>query len=180
MAKERVYHGLTSNKEHHKCYRAWIDIRRRCYETEHEEYFRYGARGIGLQDSWRDDPKLFCDYLITLEHFSLDRSLDRIDNDLGYCEGNLRWATKAEQVRNRSKNRNNTSGTCGVTWYCNKTGGTRAIAWWADLKGKTKSKSFPVKKFGLIPAYRMACMYRQDMINKLNSQGAGYSESHGK
>lgn len=172
-------HGLTTTKKGKKIYVAWSDIKRRCYDPEHREYKRYGAEGVTLAQEWIDDPVAFSVYVDNLPNFSFGMSVDRVDNDKGYEPGNLRWATKGEQVRNRGKNENNTSGKCGVTWYLNDTGGTRAIAWWID-GGKTKSKSFSEKKYGLIPAFSAACKYREQMIQKLNEQGAGYSDKHGK
>ena len=171
-------HGLTRTKLGRKVYSAWHDIKVRCYDTEHKEYKRYGAKGIKLQESWENDVVLFHDYVVNLPLFCKERSLDRIDNSLGYCEGNLRWATDAEQTRNQGKQQNNTSGHCGVTWYFNDTGGTRAIAWW-NVGDKVKSKSFPCKKYGVLPAFKMACDYREKMIAVLNTQGAGYSDKHG-
>lgn len=172
-------HGLTTTREKKKVYSAWKDIKIRCYNKSHIEYKRYGACGINLQDTWINDPLEFYNYVSSLDNFSLDRSLDRIDNDFGYCEGNLRWATKAEQCRNQGKCISNTSGFTGITWYYNNTGGTRAIAWWYTIDGKPKSKSFPVKKFGLLPAFKMAVDCRITKIKELNAQGAGYSDKHG-
>ena len=68
---------------------------------------------------------------------------------------------------------------CGVTWYYNDTGGTRSIAWWNDGE-RVCSKSFPVKKYGVLPAFKLAVDYREKMIAELNAQGAGYTENHGK
>lgn len=176
-----ITHGLTTKKYFlgRKVYSAWMDIKRRCYNKEHSEYKRYGALGIDMQKFWLDAPLDFYSYVSSLDNFCKERSLDRIDNDRGYCEDNLRWATCKEQTRNQSKQQNNTSGYCGITWYYNDTGGTRSIAWWNDC-GKTRSKSFPEKKYGLLPAFAVACAHREKMIKKLNEQGAGYSDKHGK
>lgn len=176
--KVMTTHGLTTTKLGKKIYIAWNDIKRRCYDTDHKEFKRYGAVGIGLQDSWVSDATSFHEYVSNLPNCSVGMSLDRIDNDLGYCEGNLRWATDAQQTRNQGKQQNNTSGICGVTWYENSTGGTRAIAWW-NVDGKARSKSFSVKKLGLLPAFNLACEYSAKMIVQLNEQGFDYSDKHG-
>lgn len=174
------YNGLTSTRLGRKVYTAWIDIRRRCHDPKNKWYKDYGGRGIELAPIWLEDFTAFHSFVTALPNFSSTASIDRVENDKGYSPGNVRWASPSEQVRNRRKNSNNTSGTCGVTWYYNETGGTRAVAWWNPLDGgNAKSKSFPVKKFGLLPAFAKAATYRQKMIQQLNNDGAGYTPTHG-
>ena len=175
-------HGLSKSPEGRKIYSAWTDAKRRCYDTDCKHYIDYGGRGIVMHAEWKEDVTLFYKAVVSLPSFGLDRSLERIDNDGGYIPGNVRWATKAEQVQNRRKLKNNTSGFSGVTWYHNATGGTRAIAWYEMESGsrKSSSKSFPEKRFGLLPAFAMAVEYRRNTILYLNSQGANYSAKHGK
>lgn len=178
-SKTMTTHGLTKTVLGKKIYVAWSDIKRRCYDENHSEYKRYGSVGISLQENWLNDPLLFYDYVSKLPMLCVERSLDRVDNAKNYVEGNLRWATDSEQTRNQGKQINNTSGVTGITWYSNRTGGTRVIAWWY-VAFKCKSKSFSVKKYGLLPAFKMACDHRDKMIAELNAQGAGYTENHGK
>ena len=172
-------HGLTKTPEKKKCLSAWRDIKVRCYKTDHKEYPRYGGRGIALADEWIDDAVGFTEYVISLPTFDLKLSIERINNDKGYERRNLRWATDGEQTRNQGKGVNNTSGVTGVTWSSDKNGTTRCNAWW-NIDGKTKARTYSVKKFGLLPAFKMACECREKMIAQLNSQGAGYSDKHGK
>lgn len=171
---------LSSNESHLKIRRTWYDIKSRCYNPKNKFYIDYGSRGIILADEWLENVVAFSNYVISLPNFSKASSIDRIDNNSGYLPGNIRWASSAEQVRNRRRNKNNTSGCCGVTWYYNVTGGTRSVAWWQPLGAKNaKSKSFSVKTFGLLPAFALAVEYRRKMIQQLNFAGAGYSSQHG-
>lgn len=82
-------------------YRAWRHANQRCHYARHPQFASYGGRGIRMCDEWRKDFTAF------LRHVgprpSKDHSLDRIDNDKGYEPGNVRWATRSEQARNRRK-----------------------------------------------------------------------------
>ncbi|HEY4451018.1 MAG TPA: hypothetical protein VGN13_05440 [Solirubrobacteraceae bacterium] len=63
-------------------------------------YANYGGRGIRICSRW-DDFALFA--VDVGEKPSPEHTLDRIDNDGGYEPGNVRWATPAEQQRNRRR-----------------------------------------------------------------------------
>ena len=59
-----------------------------------------------MYEPWINDFKAFYEYVSQLEHFGKKGySLDRIDNNVNYEPGNLRWATKIEQARNKNNNR---------------------------------------------------------------------------
>lgn len=86
-------------------------------------------------------------------------------------------------ARSMKKRVSNTSGATGVSWDYNGKGSTRSLAHWNEyIDGIKKqcSKSFSVNHFGLLPAFAMACKYREDKIKELNAAGYGYSDNHGK
>lgn len=88
-------HGLSSSR----VYRAWADIKSRCLNPKNARFASYGGRGIGIFNGWQDDFQAFYDHVG--EPPSLKHSIDRIDNELGYYPGNVRWATMDEQQCNR-------------------------------------------------------------------------------
>jgi len=101
----------------HPLYSKWRLMRRRCYEQSNDSYESYGGRGISVCDEWRVDFKSYYDYVILLKNAMLPGyTIDRIDNQGDYEPGNVRWASKHEQVVNRGIAKNNTSGYKGVYW----------------------------------------------------------------
>lgn len=91
---------------------------------------------------------------------------------------NLRAVEVSTNTRNIKLKSNNTTGHTGV--YL-KTPQNRLIyqAKVNLLGGKQLDKSFSVLKHGLLPAYAKAVAWRQQQIQILNQQGAGYTERHG-
>lgn len=92
---------LESQEERDLYYRCHSVILR-CTNIGTRGYGRYGGRGVFVQKEWVDNPLLMVRYLQYLPGYSLEKQIDRANNDLGYVEGNLRWATKEEQARNKS------------------------------------------------------------------------------
>lgn len=83
-------------------YCLWLRIRRRCHNPKAHNYKWYGGRGIQVCEEWRHDAGAFIAYIE--KHLGPrpdGMSLDRVDNDKNYEPGNIRWATAAEQARNR-------------------------------------------------------------------------------
>jgi hypothetical protein len=80
-------------------YVAWANIHARCSD---EDDPRYGGRGIGVAERWRDFDSFLAD---VGERPSPRHSLERLDNDRGYEPGNVVWATPKTQARNRRSTR---------------------------------------------------------------------------
>jgi hypothetical protein len=106
-------------------FRLWYEIIRRCTDPKRKAYANYGGRGIRICDEWRQSFVAFRDYVIQLAHCGEEGySLDRIDNGGNYEPGNLRWATRSEQARNKRNTR----------WLTYQ-GKTQSITAWAEELG---------------------------------------------
>lgn len=78
--------------------RAWLEMKRRCDVVESCNYHRYGEKGITYCFAWEDFWHFYSDMWPSWQQGLI---LDRIDNNLGYCKSNCRWATDTESSRNR-------------------------------------------------------------------------------
>lgn len=111
-----------------------------------------------------------------------DDEIDHEDGDRGNNRHwNLRRVDTSINARNCSKSRKNTSGVTGVSFHTNKSGNLYAKAQWNDLEtGARQAKYFSVEAYGVLPAFAMAHRFREQKIEELNTNGAGYTERHGK
>lgn len=101
MTAANQTHGL-SGKAKHPLYETWHGMMIRCYDDRHVYYHRYGGRGITVCERWHDAAAFITDIEATLGSRPDGLTLDRIDNDGNYEPGNVRWATRLQQSRNRS------------------------------------------------------------------------------
>lgn len=90
-----VTHGMTGSPE----WLAWMRIKARCYNKNHDKYRYYGQRGIKVAASFRKSFTAF--YKEIGSRPSVRHSVERVDNSRGYEPGNVKWATMSEQRRNR-------------------------------------------------------------------------------
>lgn len=88
-------HGGTGSME----FVSWTSMRRRCEDSKHPAYSRYGGAGITVCKRWRT----FTAFLSDMGPCPFPKgSIDRINNQRGYTPKNCRWLLKAEQSKNRS------------------------------------------------------------------------------
>lgn len=90
-----VTHGRTGTLTHLR----WEAMKRRVTSPQQASYHE---RALSYDPRW-DDLLVFIDDVG--ECPGREYQLDRIDNERGYYSGNVRWATAAEQQRNRGNNR---------------------------------------------------------------------------
>jgi hypothetical protein len=114
-AEQFSTHKMSATPE----YGIWLNMRQRCTNPRRKEWPRYGGRGIECR---------FTSFEQLLAEIgprpSPRHSVDRINTNGHYEPGNVRWATREQQSRNKRTNRLITHG-----------GQTQCLAAWAEELG---------------------------------------------
>lgn len=90
----RTKHGLSN----HPAYQNWSSMKARCDPNDENFSADYAERGIVVCAKWQTFQAFWEDMGPT---WKSGLTLDRIDNNGNYEPGNVRWATHAEQNRNK-------------------------------------------------------------------------------
>lgn len=121
LLKSSIKHGAFGTQ----LYRAYSNMKTRCYNPHYYLYRHYGGKGITVCDEWLGE-----NGFINFSNWSKANgykdglSIDRIDNSLGYSPDNCRWSDMQTQQNNRTNNRMITSN-----------GETHTMAEWARISG---------------------------------------------
>jgi len=91
----KVKHGMSGTPT----YTSWRHMKRRCLATNSNKWHLYGGRGIKVCNRWLD----FINFLEDMGVRPEGTTLDRIDPNGDYEPGNVRWATSAEQAKNKRR-----------------------------------------------------------------------------
>ncbi len=102
VIRNNTRHNHARRQRQSKIYTTWQSMIQRCTDKNCRDYILYGRIGIVVCERW-----------LKFENFLKDiggpptkiHSLDRINNNKGYCKSNCRWATPKQQARNKSNNR---------------------------------------------------------------------------
>jgi hypothetical protein len=106
VSKATKTHGMSQ----HPLYPTWHQMVSRTTNPDSHNYTWYGARGIKVYEPWRTDPKAFIGWILenlgprpagTTPAGLPQYTLDRIDVDGNYEPGNIQWADRVQQARNR-------------------------------------------------------------------------------
>lgn len=94
--KRMTTHGMTNTKT----YRSWRHAKERCRNKNDKRYTDYGGRGITFCNEWDK----FEDFYSDMGKSPKGMSIERINNDKGYCKENCIWADRTEQGSNKRNN----------------------------------------------------------------------------
>jgi hypothetical protein len=113
-------HGHTVGGVTSPTFKTWHSMIGRCLDQKHKNYSRYGGRGITVDPAWLS----FSAFLSDMGARPVGMTLDRRDNDAGYCRENCRWADINTQANNKRSSR-----------HVTVDGVTRTVTQWAKHIG---------------------------------------------
>lgn len=86
-------HGLYK----HPLYKVWNNTKDRCYNPNNESYPYYGAKGIRVEDIWKDSFVEFYKWATT-NGYHKGLYIQRLDTSKDYGPDNCIWVTSLEQL----------------------------------------------------------------------------------
>ena len=96
---EKIKQYKQNYKRKHPLKSTWLAMKNRCYNKNRPRYKDCGGRGITICDEWLNYEKF--------EEWCLDNgwqqglTIDRIDNNSGYCPNNCQIITRSENSKKK-------------------------------------------------------------------------------
>jgi hypothetical protein len=87
---------------HNPAYWSWASMHARCRHKSSTGWKNYGGRGIAVCPEWGTFEQFWADMGST---YQPGLTIERKDNDKGYCPGNCEWIPRNKQNKNRRANR---------------------------------------------------------------------------
>lgn len=93
-------HGHRTGRKTSPTLKSYQHAKSRCTNPNDPKWGMYGGRGIAMCDRWVVS---FSNFLADMGEAPEGMTIDRIDNDLGYNPDNCRWASMADQAKNKQQ-----------------------------------------------------------------------------
>lgn len=100
-------------RDNKRLYNIYRNMKQRCHNPKAHQYKDYGERGIYVCDEWKNSFSSFVKWALN-NGYEDGLTIDRINNNAGYCPNNCRFTTMLEQERNRRPMKHNKFGQRGV------------------------------------------------------------------
>ncbi len=115
LLARNVKHGM----RHTPTYAVYVVMKQRCTNPKDRSYCNYGERGINVSEKWLES---FENFFADMGEAPKGKSLERLNNEIGYCKENCAWVGRKQQARNTRRNR-----------YLEFQGETKTLAEWAEI-----------------------------------------------
>ena len=83
--------------KHKRLGKIFSSMMSRCYDITDKAFRWYGAKGIGIDRDWLDNPSLFEDWAFK-NGYDDNLTIDRIDATKNYCPDNCQWIPLKENT----------------------------------------------------------------------------------
>lgn len=110
-SKHATLLNTTLHKKHgksgHHLYDTWRGMVQRVSNPDDKDFSNYGGRGVTIDERWLPPAVIgFNNFLEDMEEsYVEDYTIDRQNNDLGYCKDNCKWVFYLDQGFNKRSNR---------------------------------------------------------------------------
>jgi hypothetical protein len=98
MIRPDEKHGMSRTRT----YRIWQRMKQRCLDVNYVDYPDYGAKGVTIFEPWIDS---FVAFYADVGDIPDGMEIDRIDTTKGYAPGNIRFATRRQQMENTRRSK---------------------------------------------------------------------------